>query len=462
MLTKHAGQIETVWEAVFPELLHALPEDLALVDEVLDRPEVLRRFEQHWGRANLKIGRPSIAMATYLRMMLLKHRHGWGYERLVAQVGDSFQLRRFCRISIMDGVPDESTVRKLTRRLGPELVDDLTRLVITDAVTMRAFKPRAVRCDSTVQESDIRHPTDSGLAADAIRVLARLGSKVRAVIPGLSRRVRDRSRAAAARNRELNRSLKRRTGEAKADVQRLTEQLAGLAKASLGQARRLLAEAMQHLDPSSPRELRVVAELETMIGRGAKVVEQIRKRFIGERIPDRLVSLFDPDARPIRKGKAAKPNEFGQIVQYAEITANTRRGARGLLLPPKVSIGNAPENSLLPKTVAELVELGVRPAEAVFDAGFTRRATAAAMAPVGSTVFIAGTKQNVGSRRTRKRLAAHRVGCEGRISHLKREYGADRSRLKGDQGARIWAAWAALAYNADTVARLPHKPSASD
>ena len=124
MLTKEAGQVETVWEAVFPELLQALPEDLARVDRVFERPEVIRRFEQHWGRANLKVGRPSMAIASYLRMMLLKHRYGWGYERLVAQVGDSFQLRRFCRISIMDQVPDESTIRKLTRRLGPELVDE--------------------------------------------------------------------------------------------------------------------------------------------------------------------------------------------------------------------------------------------------------------------------------------------------------------------------------------------------
>ncbi len=201
MLTKQAGQVETLWEAVFPELLHPLPEDLFRVDEVLDRPQVLRQFEQHWGRANLKVGRPSIAMASYLRMMLLKHRHGWGYERLVAQVGDSFQLRRFCRISIMDPVPDESTIRKLTRRLGPDLVDDLTRSVVALAVEERGFKPRAVRCDSTVQESDIRYPTDSGLAADAIRVLARLGRKVRDLIPGLNRKVRDRSRAAATRVR---------------------------------------------------------------------------------------------------------------------------------------------------------------------------------------------------------------------------------------------------------------------
>jgi hypothetical protein len=58
-----------------------------------------------------------------------------------------------------------------------------------------------------------------------------------------------------------------------------------------------------------------------------------------------------------------------------------------------------------------------------------------------------------------KRLASHRDGCEGRIAHLKREYGGGRSRLKGEDGARIWASWTGLAYNLDTVSRLPVKPS---
>jgi hypothetical protein len=53
----------------------------------------------------------------------------------------------------------------------------------------------------------------------------------------------------------------------------------------------------------------------------------------GEPITDRIVSLSDPDAPPIRKGKLGKPNEFGYVIQLAELTQNTRRGARGLILP---------------------------------------------------------------------------------------------------------------------------------
>jgi IS5 family transposase len=66
-------------------------------------------------------------------------------------------------------------------------------------------------------------------------------------------------------------------------------------------------------------------------------------------------------------------------------------------------------------------------------------------------VFIA-RRQQPWSRRTRRRLARYRVGAEGRISHLKREYGLDRSRLKGEHGTRAWNAWAIATYNLDTLA----------
>lgn len=59
-------------------------------------------------------------MDTYVRLVVVKQRSGWGYETLMREVSDSLHLRRFCLIGIDQRVPCESTVRKLTRRLGPE------------------------------------------------------------------------------------------------------------------------------------------------------------------------------------------------------------------------------------------------------------------------------------------------------------------------------------------------------
>ena len=76
----------------------------------------------------------------------------------MGEVSDSVHLRRFCRIGISGPVPDESTVGKLTRRLGPEVVHELTRLVIAKARREKRFRPRAARIDATVVEADVALP----------------------------------------------------------------------------------------------------------------------------------------------------------------------------------------------------------------------------------------------------------------------------------------------------------------
>src|SRR4051794_7841240 len=134
------------------------------------------------GGAVLTEGRPTIAMETFVRLMVLKQRYQWGYRTLVAEVSDSIHLRRFCRISLSERVPDESTVRKLTRRIGSETVAELTRALIETAVREKRFRPRAVRIDSTVIEADVKYPTDAGLAASGVGVLAREGRKLATLI----------------------------------------------------------------------------------------------------------------------------------------------------------------------------------------------------------------------------------------------------------------------------------------
>src|SRR5262249_8946912 len=151
-----------------------------------------------------------------------------------------------------------------------------------------------------------------------------------------------------------------------------------------------------------------------------KVARQIKQRVAGEPITDRIVSLFDPDARPIRKGKVGKPNEFGFVSQLAEVTENTKRGSRGLILPASTKLGNPAEETLLPGTVAELRRLGIRPREIAVDGGFKAGPTNTALAEVApKQVFIAG-RQEPASKRTSRRLRRYRTGSEGRVSHLKR------------------------------------------
>src|ERR1700739_4520679 len=118
-------------------------------------------------------------------------------------------------------------------------------------------------------------------------------------------------------------------------------------RASVKEARSLAAAARRSArGRGAQKKLKAGKALEDLAGRCEKVCEQIVKRVAGEKITDRLVSLWDPDARPIRKGKLGKPTEFGYVDQLCEITANTKKGARGFILPPTSQIGNPAEDTL--------------------------------------------------------------------------------------------------------------------
>ena len=460
MLTLLADQPECLWDDTLPLEVKELPEDLAALDALLADHELLWPIVERWqqefqetGRLVLTEGRPTIAMETYVRMMVLKQRYRWGYRTLVAEVSDSIHLRRFCRISLSERVPDESTVRKLTRRIGAETVAELTRALIVKATKEKRFRPRAVRIDSTVTEADVRYPTDAGLASSGVRVLAREGRKLAKLIKEKRRRVRDRSRSMGRKLRAITRTVRRRSGEAKAEVLKLTEETGELLSKSIKEARRLAQIARRKArGRGAQTKLKAAASLEEWADRCEKVARQIRQRVAGEPIKDRLVSLHDPDARPIRKGKLGKPNEFGFVSQLAEVTENTKPGARGLILPASTELGNPAEETLLPATVAELTRLGITPREVAVDGGFKAGPTNTALADLQpNNVYIAG-RQEPGSKRTQRRLRRYRTGEEGRISHLKRRYGLDRSRLKGDHGRQTWTEWGILAYNLDTLA----------
>ena len=112
-----AVQVEQLWDEVLPVQIRVLPADLAVIDRLLDDPVVLAPIAAFWqadaqasGTLGVLRGRPTIAMQTYVRVMIVRQRTGWGYESAMREISDSLHLRRFCRIAIDVRVPDESTV----------------------------------------------------------------------------------------------------------------------------------------------------------------------------------------------------------------------------------------------------------------------------------------------------------------------------------------------------------------
>src|SRR6476661_3792308 len=221
----------SLWEAVLPEELRRLPDELAAVDTLLDDEAFFGPFRPFF---DPRIGRPSTPMEVYLRLMFLKFRYRLGYETLCREVTDSITWRRFCRIPLDGHVPHPTTLMKLTTRCGPAAVDGCNEALLAKAVEAKLLRTSRLRADTTVVPADVAYPTDSGLLAKAVRRIAAAGRRVQAAGGATRTRVRDRSRSAGRRAHEIGSKLRLRAAagndEALEAVQRGTRELADLAE----------------------------------------------------------------------------------------------------------------------------------------------------------------------------------------------------------------------------------------
>ena len=257
----------TLWEAILPPEFSVLPPGLARIDRLLDDPVFFEPFVPFF---NPVIGRPSIPIETYLRMMFLRFRYRLGFETLCGEVTDSLTWRRFCRIGLTDAVPDPSTLMKITTRCGEVTVGALNQRLLEKANAAHLIKVDKVRADTTVIPANVAYPTDSGLLAKGVAKLTKTVGAIKAA--GLARRTRfrDRTRSVRRRAHQMAAWLRRRSGEAKDEVLTLTGELATIAEAAIKEAQNVAINARRGLrragEGASGRATSLVTELERTIG----------------------------------------------------------------------------------------------------------------------------------------------------------------------------------------------------
>jgi IS5 family transposase len=101
----------------------------------------------------------------------LKHRYQLGYESLCREVSDSLSWRRFCRIPLDQPVPHPTTLSKLVRRCGPEVIEQLNAALLAKLAADKLLRCRKLRVDTTVVAANVAYPTDVGLLARAVAKL---------------------------------------------------------------------------------------------------------------------------------------------------------------------------------------------------------------------------------------------------------------------------------------------------
>jgi IS5 family transposase len=447
-----------MWESILPEMCLGMPAELAAVDRLLDDPSFFEPFGPHFHAA---LGRPSLPIETYLRLMFLKYRYRLGFEPLCREVADSISWQRFCRIPLGVSVPHPTTLMKITTRCGTSAVEGLNEALLAKAAGAKVLKTNRLRADTTVVPANVAYPTDSGLLAKGV---AKMAKAIRALKDkGLATRTesRDRTRMVRSRARSIGANLRRRTGEAKDEVLAINAEMVAIAVTAANEARRVAANArrsLQRIGHAAPRRLTALVDgLELTASRVEQIAAQTRQRIDGI-TPDgatRLVSLHDTDARPIRKGRLGKPVEFGYKAQVVD-------NEDGIVVDHNVEMGNPPDAPMLVPAIERVAaRTRTMPVAVTADRGYGETSIEDALTALGVATVVLPTKgkpnasrRAIEQRPAFQRLVKWRTGSEGRISCLKRDFGWNRTQLDGLGGARIWCGQGVFNHNLVKIAAL--------
>jgi IS5 family transposase len=427
------GEVDDLWE---PWMRHA---DQALEDDALlalIQNELAKRCRKSKTR-----GRPATPVDVILRMMLLKHVRDWSYEVLTREVRANLVYREFTRIG-GEKVPDDKTMGRLGRQLGPDVVQKLNERVVEIARRNRIATGRRLRVDTTVVETNIHYPTDSSLLGDGVRVLTRIMKKVGEVAGEAGTRLRDRTRSVKLRVLAIARASRNLTEKGKEKLKQSYIRLLDATSRVVGQAKRFSLEIAGRIKRGNRTVLqRARKQLDEMIPRVRQVLRQTRERVLkgNTRAEGKLFSIFETHTEIIRKGKTHKPNEFGQMIKIQE--------AENQIITHYEVYDQRPADSalLVPSVEQHILQFGRAPELVTADPGFFSAANEARAEALGVrrvSIPSHATKSPARKQRQKKRwfrkAQKWRTGCEGRISVLKRRHGLQRSRYKGPDGMKRW------------------------
>lgn len=425
-----------------------------LLDEILEllAPFIKKYKEDREKRCvSADIGKPTASIESIVRLILLKHLHtNCSYRDVETRTKTDLAWKGFAKLRFADPVPDYSTLAKWVTFFGEGTISELHDQIIDHLRKKKIIKGRKLRTDTTVAKANIHYPTDVSLLGDAIRVITQTVKKIKKVVK-LKTVFRPRMKRVKVKIYELNHSLSKRTGEAKESIKKVTRELARMATAVAEKAESISNE-LEGMSQEAASCLH--GELDKYIEICKKLVDQTEVRLNGGKLTNRIVSVFQPSMRPIKKGKRSVSCEFGKKLEIDEVE-------HGIISDWQVYEGNPGDSDLLiPCVDRHNDRFGRDPTEISTDRGFASEDNEDKLKGRVKRISIPqrGKKTKRRQRTERSRWfqtqQRWRAGGEAKISWLKRSFECGQNKAKTEEGYDQAIGWSIVGCNLKVVARL--------
>lgn len=429
-------------------------QELKAISNLLDEhPKINRLIWQDLGGTSSPSARGAQGLSAeqVLRALVLKQMHGFSYRDLHFHLNDSRTYQGFCRLGLGDNVPSKSVLASTIKRVRPETLEAVNRVLIDAAVEKQIETGKKARVDCTVVESNIHKPTDSSLLWDAVRVLTRVMGQIQELLGPEVISFNDRTRRAKRRYRAAEDT--KHTKDRKAayrDLLRVSEEVYQMAL----RVRQLAAEPRE-LDLFSELMLHgLLAELDRFLPLTVRVLDQTRRRVLeGEQVSaeEKIVSIFEDHTDIICKDR--RDTFYGHKICLSG-------GESMLILDCMILDGNPADATLAEKMVVRHQEIFSKPPRQVaFDGCFASRANLNAIKDHGvkDVAFTKGrglqVTEMVKSSWVYQKLRRFRAGVEAHISFLKRAFGLTRCTWRSLQSFHSYVWGSIVACNLLVMAR---------
>jgi IS5 family transposase len=302
-----------------------------------------------------------------------------------------------------------SSMTRWRKRIGEAGAEELLKETIEAGLKLKAvkaFQLKRVNIDTTVQEKEIRFPTD-----------ARLYDRARQRLVDFAK-----DRGINLRQNYNRKSKQMLYWQSRYSHARQMKRAKGCTRKLKNYLGRVLRDIDRNcLEPDH--------QLQSLMDIGARIYHQQRND------KNKIYSVHAPEVECISKGKAHKRYEFGCKVSVAA----TSRG--GWFVGAKAYHGNPYDGHTLKNSLEQVNRIAGEPEHVFVDMGYRGHNYR------GDTQVHVDKRRRGRTAKSLWRWMKRRAAIEPGIGHLKREHRMDRNRLKGVEGDRINAILSAVGMN---------------
>ena len=370
------------------------------------------RFDEAFGKTyHENNGRPGSNTRLLVALHYLKYTFNLSDEDVVAAWIENPYWQHFSGNQYFehDAPIDPTVMSRFRKRIGEAGAEELLSETIAAGLKLKAIKPhqlKRVNVDTTVQEKEVRFPTDARLYDRARERLVKVAKERNVELRQNYNRVAKRLLLMSHRYAHA-RQMKR--------ARKCTRKL----RTILGRVIRDMDRKVPFKDESLRKLLDVAQRIQTQ--------ERTDK--------GKVYSVHEPHVECISKGKAHKRYEFGCKVSVAA----TSKG--GWFVGAKAMHGNPYDGHTLSDAMEQVDRIAQCPEHAFVDMGYRGHNYE------GDCEVHVDKRRRGRTAKSLWRWIKRRAAIEPGIGHLKREHRMDRCRLKGIEGDQLNAVLSATGMN---------------